>query len=85
LVLPAWVIAHELAHELLHKTNREGTTRQQRELESKSVDQSLRMDMDKALVPRETFEGEGKKRGLENNGTVPNSGDQTSAITIAKE
>jgi antirestriction protein ArdC len=31
------VIAHELAHELLHKTNREGTTRQQRELEAESV------------------------------------------------
>ena len=31
------VIAHELAHELLHKENREGTTRQQRELEAESV------------------------------------------------
>jgi hypothetical protein len=31
------VIAHELAHEILHKTNREGTTRQQRELEAESV------------------------------------------------
>jgi hypothetical protein len=30
------VIAHELAHELLHKSNREGTTRQ-RELEAESV------------------------------------------------
>jgi antirestriction protein ArdC len=31
------VIAHELAHEILHKSNREGTTRQQRELEAESV------------------------------------------------
>jgi hypothetical protein len=31
------VIVHELAHEILHKTNREGTTRQQRELEAESV------------------------------------------------
>jgi Zn-dependent peptidase ImmA (M78 family) len=31
------VIAHELAHELLHTENREGTTRQQRELEAESV------------------------------------------------
>ena len=31
------VIAHELAHELLHKTNRVSTTRQQRELEAESV------------------------------------------------
>jgi len=31
------VIAHELAHELLHKENRKGTTRQQRELEAESV------------------------------------------------
>src|SRR5271155_466864 len=31
------VIAHELAHEILHKTNRESTTRQQRELEAESV------------------------------------------------
>jgi len=31
------VIAHELAHELLHKTNRRETTTQQRELEAESV------------------------------------------------
>jgi len=31
------VIAHELAHELLHKENRSETTRQQRELEAESV------------------------------------------------
>ena len=31
------VIAHELGHELIHKNNREGTTRQQRELEAESV------------------------------------------------
>ena len=31
------VIAHELAHEDLHKSNREATTRQQRELEAESV------------------------------------------------
>jgi hypothetical protein len=31
------VIAHELAHELLHKQNRQETTRQQRELEAESV------------------------------------------------
>jgi hypothetical protein len=28
------VIAHEIGHELMHRTNREGTTRQQRELEA---------------------------------------------------
>ena len=31
------VIAHEIGHELMHLTNREGTTRQQRELEAESV------------------------------------------------
>jgi IrrE N-terminal-like domain len=31
------VIAHEIGHELMHRTNREGTTRQQRELEAESV------------------------------------------------
>jgi antirestriction protein ArdC len=31
------VIAHELAHEILHKTNSEGKTHQQRELEAESV------------------------------------------------
>ena len=31
------VIAHELGHELIHQNNREGTTRQQRELEAESV------------------------------------------------
>jgi hypothetical protein len=31
------VIVHELAHELLHKTNRAETTKQQRELEAESV------------------------------------------------
>jgi hypothetical protein len=31
------VIAHELGHKLIHKNNREGTTRQQRELEAESV------------------------------------------------
>jgi antirestriction protein ArdC len=31
------VIAHELAHEILHKQNRNETTRQQRELEAESV------------------------------------------------
>ena len=31
------VIAHEIGHELMHRTNREGTTHQQRELEAESV------------------------------------------------
>ena len=31
------VIAHEIGHELMHRTNREDTTRQQRELEAESV------------------------------------------------
>jgi antirestriction protein ArdC len=31
------VIAHEIGHELMHRSNREGTTRQQRELEAESV------------------------------------------------
>jgi antirestriction protein ArdC len=46
------VIAHEIGHELMHRTNREGTTRQQRELEAESVSYAVLVRARQHLWPR---------------------------------